>query len=506
MLQKSCTRWQVINKAAVFAVLLILITYPSSAKIYPNAEVVVNNQQVEWGASPVNINGEILVPLKEVSEVLGIRSSFDINQLTAVIKMDENEVGLKLDSSIAVINGKYIQLPAPFKIVENRIMVPVRLFENLGMYITVRDNKTLLFKPENGKIIYKVVSGDYLWKIGQTFQTSYTTIKTLNGLTSNDIYIGQMLVVRLTEPFQTQFDAVTGNATIESGPDFWHRDVGYLVSGTHVKVTGKNGLWYKVSTYKGDGYIYYTVLNIIQTINDATPTSTYFHNNIPVDTSGDSVLYTNYTVVSGDTLWAISEKKGIPVEELMSVNGLTWSTYLRIGQVLKIPVHTIGVKPTPGSGFGEMLDWFSQGQYVFPISKEGRLIDLETGLSFNVRRTMGASHADTETVTANDTQIMKQVFGGTWTWVRRPFILEVEGRSFAVSVSGMPHAGVDGKPFLQNVYNRSGGYGYGQNLDRISGNQMDGHFDLYFLNGLRHKDNQIDPDHQKSVLTAGGLQ
>ena len=89
---------------------------------------------------------------------------------------------------------------------------------------------------------------------------------------------------------------------------------------------------------------------------------------------------------------------------------------------------------------------------------------------------------------------------------RKPFILEVDGRRFAVSVSAMPHAGVDGAPYLANVSGRSGDYGYGPNYDAISGNGMDGHFDLYFLNGRRHKDGQIDPQHQMGVLLAGGLQ
>jgi hypothetical protein len=118
---------------------------------------------------------------------------------------------------------------------------------------------------------------------------------------------------------------------------------------------------------------------------------------------------------------------------------------------------------------------------------------------------MGSSHSDTETLTVADTQIMKQIFGGSWSWVRRPFILEVDGRKFAVSISGMPHAGVDGQTFLANVSNRSGDYGYGPNYDRISGNQMDGHFDLYFLNCLGHSSNKIDSEHQKMVMIAGGL-
>lgn len=99
-----------------------------------------------------------------------------------------------------------------------------------------------------------------------------------------------------------------------------------------------------------------------------------------------------------------------------------------------------------------------------------------------------------------------QSLGGSWTWNRRAFVLETNGRRPAVSVASMPHAGVDGGPFLQNVDNRSGGYGYDPNYDAISGNGMDGHFDMYFLNSQTHVDNTLDPARQYLVLLAGGLQ
>lgn len=500
-------------KNALFLLLISMIFliasfgYSVFAENYIPVQVFVNNNPMQYGISPVNIDGEVYVPLKETSEGLQLESRFDIKTLTAVIKMGENEINLKLDSNVAILNGKYIQLPSTMRIIRNRVMVPVKVFENLGMYLTSRDGTVLIFKPESGKIIYRVVNGDYLWKISQMFGTSYITIKSLNNMSSDVIYVGQYLIVKMVPPFQTNFDAIAPvNATLRSGPGFEYAPIGYLTAGSGVKITGKNGNWFKVSTPKGLGYMYYTVIKIIQEISDTTPQSTYFSSKIPVDTSTNTITYINYTVVAGDTLWGIAEKMGIPVQELMEVNGLTANSYLKVGQILKVPVHNIPVKQTLGPNYGEILDWFEEGQYVFPIGKVGKLIDLETGLSFNVQRTMGSSHSDTETLTANDTAIMKQIFGGTWTWSRRPFILEVDGRRFAVSVSGMPHAGVDGQPFLQNVYNRSGGYGYGPNYDRISGNQMDGHFDLYFLNGLRHLDNQIDPEHQKMVSIAGGLQ
>jgi LysM repeat protein len=234
--------------------------------------------------------------------------------------------------------------------------------------------------------------------------------------------------------------------------------------------------------------------------------SSYFNSNIPVDTSNDSVANNDYVVSRGDSIWSVSQKFGLSDSELASANNMTTTTMLYPGQTLKIPVHNIAVKSTPGAQYGEVLDWFTEARYLFPIGKTGKVTDIASGKSFMVKRTMGASHSDTEPLTAGDTAIMKDIFGGSWSWKIRPFILETDGRRFAVSISGMPHAGVDGVPYLQNVDNRSGNYGYGPNDDTISGNGMDGHFDLYFLNCLRHVDNKLDPEHQYNVLLAGGLQ
>ncbi|MGE5328888.1 MAG: LysM peptidoglycan-binding domain-containing protein [Deltaproteobacteria bacterium] len=484
---------------------LFILPYQGLASTYPTVDVTLNNCPISWDTKPVNADGNIYVPIAEMSQAVGLQGSFDIKSLAYSLSFSQNEIELKLDNDIAGINGKLVKMAGAMRVIDNRLMMPVKFLEQLGLMVIDKNGRVLVFKAENGQIIYKVSSGDFLWKISQMFGTPILEIKALNKLKSDSIYVGQMLIVKTAVPFSTNYDAVTGNATIKSGPGFGFSDVGYLASGSKVYVVGKQGLWYKVISPKGNGYIYYTVVKVTQDILDTTSQSTFFQNKISVDTSNDTVSYSVYNVSAGDTLWSISEKVGVPVQELASANGLTTSSYLRINQVLKVPVHTIGLKAVVDGNSGEMLDWFSEAQYIFPITKKAKVTDVQTGLSFNIQRTMGSSHSDTETLTTADTQTMKQVFGGVWSWTRRSFILEVEGRRFAVSIAGMPHSGVDGQPFLQNVYNRSDGYGYGPNYDRISGNKMDGHFDLYFLNGLRHKDNQIDPDHQKMVMLAGGL-
>jgi hypothetical protein len=152
----------------------------------------------------------------------------------------------------------------------------------------------------------------------------------------------------------------------------------------------------------------------------------------------------------------------------------------------------------------ELLDWWKDAQYVFPRGASAVIQDYYTGKTFKIVRTMGTNHADCEAASKADTDIIKSIWGG-FSWARRPVIVIINGRRLAASMSAMPHAGIDALPAYQTVDNRSDEYGTGENLDVIKGNGMDGHFDIHFLNSTRHKDNQIDPQHQAMIKIAAGL-
>ena len=124
----------------------------------------------------------------------------------------------------------------------------------------------------------------------------------------------------------------------------------------------------------------------------------------------NTVSYQEYTVKSGDTIWDLSIKFGLPQAELLKVNGLTMNSHLYIGQKLTIPVHHIAVQATVSERHGEYLDWWTEAQYVFPINKVATVTDFRTGRSFQIKRTIGANHADCEPLTANDASIIKQIW------------------------------------------------------------------------------------------------
>ncbi|MFZ5969731.1 MAG: LysM peptidoglycan-binding domain-containing protein [Bacillota bacterium] len=338
-----------------------------------------------------------------------------------------------------------------------------------------------------GQTIYSVQSGDTYWIISQKYGVDIQTLMKANNATEKTVLnIGDQVII----PLQTQQSQET-IYTVQQGDTYWI-------------ISQKFGVdTRQLMTYNGageDGTLYVGQKIKIPQGGTANSPSTQ----TPVDTK-PTVTYVNYTVQKGDDFWKIALKFGIPYAELLKTNNMSESTVLYIGNILKIPVHNVPVKSTPGEKYGEYLDWWTEAQYVLPIGTEFKIIDFYTSKSFMAKRTTGANHADVEPLTMNDTQMMKEIWGGNLDWNKRPVVIEVNGRKIAASASGMPHAGNDSAPGGVNTDWRSGDYGPGYNLDWIKNNGMDGHFDLHFLNSTTHNTGTIDTKHQENIKIAAGL-
>lgn len=211
--------------------------------------------------------------------------------------------------------------------------------------------------------------------------------------------------------------------------------------------------------------------------------NTIINSNSKIPSNTDSrITYKTHTVRQGDTLWNLGIEYSVPMLELIKLNGLSLDSQLEVGQNVLIPVHNIPVLDTVSDKHGEYLDWWTGAQYVFSIGKVATVTDFATGKTFQVKRTIGANHADSEPLTAKDTEIAKQLWGG-YSWDTRAVIVEVDGRRLAGSMSFMPH-----------------------DIEYITDNNFNGHFDIYFKNSTRHKDGKMDYKHQAKVEIAAGVQ
>jgi len=334
--------------------------------------------------------------------------------------------------------------------------------------------------PEQVTRAYTVVAGDTLWAIAQRFGTPVALLRSTNNLTSDVLGIGQTLSIptgtAATQPEpaitpappETQAPAPT--TTTEERTTFTYA----VRAGDSLSVIAKR-FGVTVDAIRLSNNLSSDFLQVGQAIT--IPNGI----NAPTQTGTNTITYTTHSVVSGDNIWDLSIRYGIPQSELLRVNNMTISSTLSIGQKLTIPVHTIGVKSVINERHGEYLDWWTEAQYVFTIGKTAKVTDYATGKSFYIKRTVGANHADSETVTVNDTNIAKSIWGG-FSWTPRAVILEIDGRKVAASMSFMPHE-----------------------REYIANNGITGHFDVYFGNSTRHVDGRADASHQAQVERAAGL-
>ena len=161
--------------------------------------------------------------------------------------------------------------------------------------------------PPTGYFNYTVVAGDTLWAIAQRFGTTVETLMIVNSLGSSSLSIGQVLRIPTGTP--------TFNYTVVAGDTLW-------------LIAQRFG----------------TTVDELMRINRLTNSNLSIGQvlQIPGSSGGTDIPYFSYTVAPGDTLWFIAQRYVTTVEKIISLNGLT-STNLEIGQVLRIPIETVGL-------------------------------------------------------------------------------------------------------------------------------------------------------------------
>ena len=364
-------------------------------------------------------------------------------------------------------------------------------------------------------LVHIVQPEESLWLIGRQHGVGVDTLKRINGLQSDEILKGQHLVIKPVSDSHSFF-----YHTVRAGDTPWNlsqahnvslntllningfRDTVVLHIGDRVKIP--TTYWIHIVSPGDTPWLisqrFAVSHRLLMDMNNLSENSTIYPGQAlkisspaqspqnPPTVSGEgsndrpTVTFTTHTVQRGENFWRISIQHGIPMTELLSVNNMTERHRLQVGEVLTIPVHHIPVRPTVSPNHGELLDWWTEAQYVWPIGREATMVDFETGRRWNVIRTIGAFHADVEPLTAADTAIMREVWGGNWSWTSRPVIIEIDGRRIAASANAMPHS-----------------------IQEITGNNFNGHFCVHFLNSTRHVDNLSDAAHQRNVRIAAGV-
>ncbi|MBS4178373.1 hypothetical protein [Lederbergia citrea] len=127
----------------------------------------------------------------------------------------------------------------------------------------------------------------------------------------------------------------------------------------------------------------------------------------------------------------------------------------------------------------DMIPWEKVNE-ILPKYSKFTVMDLETGKRFEVQRRAGSRHADVQPITSKDTKIMKEIYGGKWSWKRRAIIVIHQDQWIAASMHGMPH----GAGALDNNFR--------------------GHFCIHFHGSKTHRKNAMDLSHKLMILKSAG--
>ena len=185
---------------------------------------------------------------------------------------------------------------------------------------------------------YTAVAGDSLWGIAQKFGMTLDELKKANGLTSNNLYVGQTLKVRKSvqqntnnETNQNQNSNVNNNDrpqqtvtsaetyTVKSGDSLWG-------------IATKHGC--SVNDLKSWNHLSSDLIHVGQKLVIGQKKSTVQQQQgkkEPQQTTSNET----YTVKSGDSLWKIATNHNMSVSQLKNLNKLS-SDMIFVGQKLVV--------------------------------------------------------------------------------------------------------------------------------------------------------------------------
>lgn len=237
-----------------------------------------------------------------------------LDYVEAVVKAVSNYIGVKyvapsgsLENTYTVKSGDTLySIARRFNLSVNELKALNNLTSNnlsIGQVLIIREEVNIPPQPSNG-ITYTVKSGDTLYKIANQYNVTVAEIIDLNNLSTTVLTIGQELLIPDKSIDQTE------TYTVKNGDSLY-------------KIANQYGI---------------TVDDIISS-NNLTSTTLQIGQVLTIPTSSTikpGTNYINYTVKSGDSLWKIANSYNTTVDQIKRLNNLT-SNNLSIGQQLKIP-------------------------------------------------------------------------------------------------------------------------------------------------------------------------
>lgn len=293
--------------------------------------------------------------LAEFGEELGTIHKEKTSILAAAKKMLHDRYPNLKVKMIKVVVGGMAVTAIPF------MMDPPNSAQAAGLSTTTVQTQT------TSSVYYVVKSGDTLWNISQKYNSTVDQVKQANQLSSDSLNLNQKLIIPqtfhkvgtgdyltvLAKKYNVSVDAIkeANNLTSDGTtlgqvliiPKLITADTGTTSNSNSTPAASTNQTS-KYTVVSGDSLFaiatrYGTTVDNLKNMNGLSSNTIYVGQVLTVsatDSTAGSVASQTYTVVSGDSLSLIAKKYNVTVDQIKESNKLT-SDIIRVGQVLTIP-------------------------------------------------------------------------------------------------------------------------------------------------------------------------
>ena len=152
---------RVLTLKLFFILVTAIVIMISSTIIFAESsiKVFVENTEIQFDVAPQIINGRTMLPLRAIFESLNASVIWDSKSSTVIAKKGDISVSLSINSTNATINGKIVTIDVPSMIVNGRTLVPVRFIsEALGMNVDWNSKTSeITIKEKSSSLIKEVM-------------------------------------------------------------------------------------------------------------------------------------------------------------------------------------------------------------------------------------------------------------------------------------------------------------------------------------------------------------
>ncbi len=294
----------------------------------------------EHGIKPAAVSMPIAVDTLKINRQLHLRQVSDltgapIDELKNLNPQYRHEI---------IPGGKEYILRIPYKYTNAFIDQEDSLYKHkTEIYFNPVTIKKIKDGGDGERIVYRVKSGDYLGKIASRHRCTVNQIKRWNNLKSNNIRVGQRLVIYRGghAPSSSSSSTVTTSSSSASSSNQAVKQQ-QAASGTTTYTVRSGDTLSEIAEKHG------TTVSKLKELNGLSSNKINVGQKLRVKgsapaSSGQKVQtasgnYITYTVKSGDSFYTIAKNyPGISAQNIMDFNGMD-SSKIKPGMVIKIPV------------------------------------------------------------------------------------------------------------------------------------------------------------------------